>query len=176
MVMAEDSIGDFWSMAGPEVSWVHRQLRRLGVHPNDLEDVTQEVLFAVCRKWAHYDPSRALRPWRFAFVYREASAYRRKYEPEAGTPGIEPDEASEAMPADALIEQQQAKTLVLDAIASIDLDRRAVFIMVDIEGVPVPDVAGSLCIPLNTAYSRLRVAREEFAAAVRRLTAKLGRP
>jgi RNA polymerase sigma-70 factor (ECF subfamily) len=35
--------------------------------------------------------------------------------------------------------------------------------------VPIPEVALALEIPLNTAYSRLRLARNEFAIAAKRL-------
>jgi RNA polymerase sigma-70 factor (ECF subfamily) len=42
--------------------------------------------------------------------------------------------------------------------------------MMDIEGHSAPEVSEALGVPLNTVYSRLRVAREEFTAAVRRRT------
>lgn len=46
------------------------------------------------------------------------------------------------------------------ALEQLDEDSRAVFILVDLDGEPVTDVAASLEIPLNTAYSRLRRARQ----------------
>jgi RNA polymerase sigma-70 factor (ECF subfamily) len=58
---------------------------------------------------------------------------------------------------------------VLEALDAIDLDRRAVFVLYEIDGVTMDEIARSLGIPVNTAYSRLRVARGEFAAAVKRL-------
>jgi len=58
---------------------------------------------------------------------------------------------------------------VLRALQEVDLEQRAVLILADIDEQPIPLVAESLGIPLNTAYSRLRVARLRFAAAVRRL-------
>jgi len=44
-----------------------------------------------------------------------------------------------------------------------------VFVLHEIDGEPIPAVAEALAIPVNTAYSRLRVAREEFSASVKRL-------
>jgi RNA polymerase sigma-70 factor (ECF subfamily) len=38
--------------------------------------------------------------------------------------------------------------------------------------VPVGEIAEALAIPLNTAYSRLRLAREELAAAVETIAAR----
>jgi RNA polymerase sigma-70 factor (ECF subfamily) len=60
--------------------------------------------------------------------------------------------------------------MVLKALESIKLDRRTVFVMVELNGHSVPEVAEALALPLNTAYSRLRLARREFVAAVRRLS------
>lgn len=48
--------------------------------------------------------------------------------------------------------------------------RRAVFILHELDEEPMPAVAETLGIPLNTGYSRLRVARDEFTTALRRLT------
>jgi RNA polymerase sigma-70 factor (ECF subfamily) len=36
----------------------------------------------------------------------------------------------------------------------------------------VPQIAAALAIPVPTAYSRLRLAREDVAAAIKRLRAK----
>ena len=41
--------------------------------------------------------------------------------------------------------------------------------MHDIDGHVMPDIAAALGVPLNTAYSRLRLARADFAAAVQRV-------
>jgi RNA polymerase sigma-70 factor (ECF subfamily) len=41
--------------------------------------------------------------------------------------------------------------------------------MHDLDEVGMPEVAETLGIPLNTGYSRLRLARKELAEAVRRL-------
>ena len=55
------------------------------------------------------------------------------------------------------------------AMNEIPLDRRAVFVMHELEGQGIPEVAEALQVPLNTAYSRLRLARRDFAVAVEKL-------
>ena len=59
---------------------------------------------------------------------------------------------------------------------SVELDCRAVMVMHELEGHSVPHIAEVLGIPLNTAYSRLRLARAEFAKAVARLRPSGGQP
>jgi RNA polymerase sigma-70 factor (ECF subfamily) len=60
------------------------------------------------------------------------------------------------------------------ALAQLGLDQRAVFVMHEMEGWSMPEVAGALSIPLNTGYSRLRLAREQVKEAVTRLRAQGG--
>jgi RNA polymerase sigma-70 factor (ECF subfamily) len=152
--------------------YVWNSLRRLGVPASDLEDLTHDVFLQVQRHLSDYDRSRPLRPWLFGFAFRLASqhrrrAYRRREVPAAGESerAVDP----RARPDERLVIEEDRR-LVLEALEAIDLDRRAVFVLYEIDEVPMSDIARALGIPVNTAYSRLRVARGEFAAAVKRLT------
>lgn len=156
--------------------YVWNTLRRFGAHPSDLEDLTHDVFLQVHRHLAEYNPEQPIRPWLFGFAYRVASQDRRRAhrrretygDPDAAThPGPPPDEQAAA---------DDDRTLVVEALESIDLERRAVFVLYEIDGVAMAEIAASLGVPVNTAYSRLRVARGEFAAAVKRLRARRGRP
>jgi RNA polymerase sigma-70 factor (ECF subfamily) len=152
-------------------SYVWNTLRRFGVSPPDLEDGTQDVFIQVARHLGDYDRARPVRPWLFGFAFRVASQYRRRAHRRYETSGSShPREAVDPGPLpDARIAAAQDRQLVLDALEAIDLDRRAVFVLHEIDGVSVDEIARALGIPVNTAYSRLRVARSEFAAAVKRL-------
>ncbi|MBL8717472.1 MAG: sigma-70 family RNA polymerase sigma factor [Myxococcales bacterium] len=164
---------DFRVLFERECSYVVASLRRLGVQERDLEDVAHEVFVAIHRQLDKYDPARPLRPWIFAFAYRFASDYRRlarhRRERIEDTVGEEVDEAEGP---EARIDAARARALVIQALDALDLDKRAVMVMHEIDGVPIPEVATALGIPLNTAYSRLRLAREQFAQAARRLQAR----
>lgn len=59
--------------------------------------------------------------------------------------------------------------MIIAALGAIQEGRRAVFVLYELDGVPMDGIARTMSIPVNTAYSRLRVAREEFRAAVTRL-------
>lgn len=150
--------------------FVANTLRRFGVSPADLSDQLQEVFMVVHGLRHDYDPSRPLRPWLFGITYRVAARYRQKKGRQIVADSELDDTAEDPGPlADVSMESKEAQALVLEALERIDLSRRAVFIMADIDGEAIPDIATALQIPLNTAYSRLRLAREEFARAVRRL-------
>jgi RNA polymerase sigma-70 factor (ECF subfamily) len=164
---------DFRAVFDAEFGYVWTSLRRLGVPPRDLEDVTHDVFFEVHRNLYRYDPSRPLRPWLFAFAFRFASDYRRlarhRVEVQEDHPGTSPDPA-----ADEVIAARELRAVIATALESIDLARRGVFILHELDDRPMAEIAETLGIPLNTAYSRLRVAREEFTATFRQL--QRGRP
>jgi RNA polymerase sigma-70 factor, ECF subfamily len=67
-----------------------------------------------------------------------------------------------------LLEQKQNTERVHAAIQKIPEERRAVFILAELDEVAMPEIATALGIPVNTAYSKLRLAREDFRAAITR--------
>jgi RNA polymerase sigma-70 factor (ECF subfamily) len=150
-----------------ELDYVYRTLRRLGTAASEVDDLAQEVFLALRRCWTTYDPDRPLRPFLFGISFRIAAAHERKRRREVAFGIVEVGDAGPG-PDDALV-SKQARALVLAALERIPLPRRAVLVMHDIDDVPVSEVALALEIPLFTVYSRLRKARRELEAAIRRM-------
>jgi RNA polymerase sigma-70 factor, ECF subfamily len=59
-----------------------------------------------------------------------------------------------------------ARQMVSRGLEALNLDKRVVLIMHDLEQIPAPEIALELGVPVNTVYSRLRLARESFKAAI----------
>jgi RNA polymerase sigma-70 factor (ECF subfamily) len=165
----------FARMFEAEFGYVWGSIRRLGVSLRDAEDVTHDVFLQVYRKWDAYDSKRPPRPWLFGFAFRAASEYRR-----AGRRREVLEEVPDAPTQDAALDDALARRSEVDmverALAGLDFDKRAVLVAYELEEHPMKEIAEALDIPLNTAYSRLRLAREEFAAHVMRLRARRGDP
>ncbi len=162
---------DFRTLFELEVGYVMRTLRRLSVAPADVEDLAHDVFLAVHQRLHTYDPSRPLKPWLFGFAFRVASHYRRKAGRElalAHAEGV--SDAAEAP--DALLEKERRRRLVLASLDEIELSRRAVFVLHELDGVTCDEIARTLEIPIGTTYSRLRLARQDFSAAMNRLRAR----
>jgi RNA polymerase sigma-70 factor (ECF subfamily) len=153
--------------------YVWNTLRRLGVAEGDLEDLTHDVFVQVQRHFGEYDAARPARPWLFGFAFRIASQdrrrARRRFEVQREAEAVDP-----SAPPDEQLAARRDRQLVVEALGHVPAERRAVFVLYEIDGVSMDEVARTLGIPLNTAYSRLRVARGEFAAAVRRLRPRRG--
>ena len=73
-------------------------------------------------------------------------------------------------PQAAAVARKQALDLLDRALGSIDMGRRAVLVLHEIEQMTAPEIARTLELPLNTVYSRLRVARVELDAELARLS------
>lgn len=153
-----------------EFAFVVRSLRRLGVAPGDLEDLTHDVFMTAFRRRDTFDPSRPIRPWLFGIAFRLSADFKRLVRHSRETP-LDPGEESPdgGQAPDEAAALAQDRQLVLVALSRIELARRAVLIMHDIEELPVPQIAEALDIPPGTAYSRLRAARIDFGEAVRAL-------
>ena len=162
---------DFRTMFELEMAYVMRTLRRLSVAPGDVEDLAHEVFIAAHAQLDRYDTSRPLKPWLFGFAFRIASHYRRKARRE--TPLVDTDALTAPTDApDALLEKERKRQVVLDALDSIELSRRAVFVLHELDGFTCQEIAKSQDIPIGTVYSRLRLAREDFSAAIHRAQAR----
>jgi RNA polymerase sigma-70 factor (ECF subfamily) len=98
-----------------------------------------------------------------------ASDYRRRARHHLERLEAEVEGSDPARGADEQMEQHQERALVTAALSAIDIDRAAVVVLHDIDGLSVPEIVDVLGVPLNTLYSRLRIGRKEFADAVRRL-------
>jgi len=160
-----------------ESSYVYNTLRRLGVREADLPDLTHDVFVVLYRGLDDYDASLPARPWLFAAAFRVASDHRRRARVQREVLAVDDLKAvDEAPPVDQQIAAHQDRALVIAALDDLDLDKRAVFVMHDLDGHTIPEISRVLSIPLNTAYSRLRLAREQFRESVQRLRRRRGEP
>jgi len=153
--------------------YVWNALRRLGVAHTELEDLTHDTFVAVFRQWHAYDSTRPLRPWLFGFALRVASDHRRRARHRFEVSDDLLEAADDTPGAVELLLQKEREALAQQALQSVELSRRAVFILHELDGVPVPEIAQVLGIPLGTASSRLRLARQDFAASVKRLCSRM---
>lgn len=152
-------------------AFVWRCLRGHGVQPADVDDLAQEVFMVVYRRLDDMELERDARPWLYGILKfvlnnhrrgnRRTRARHRAFEHE---PIHVPEEG--ATPA-SVLQARQAAEQVSAILHQLEPTRREVLMLVELEELPVPEVARALGIPLNTAYSRLRLARNDFKAVLR---------
>lgn len=149
-----------------EAPFVWRALRRLGVREADIEDVCQEVFVVVHRKLGDFEGRSSLRTWIYGICARTASDYRRsarvRHEVVTDAPPDAPDSARQHD----VLALREARAKLDRILDRLDDDKRAVFVLYEIEELTMNEVAEALGCPLQTAYSRLHAARKIVEAGV----------
>ena len=151
--------------------YVWRCLRSLGVHAAQLDDAMQDVFIVVQRRLDDFDGGVAIGTWLYAIALRVARKYRERARRDPLPSEHAPESGELALSADgeAALVRNERLELARAALATLDDDKREVFVLAQIEQMSAPEVAELLGIPVNTVYSRLRAARQAFSGAVERL-------
>jgi RNA polymerase sigma-70 factor, ECF subfamily len=150
------------------IAFVWRCLRAWGVSAQALDDAAQDVFFVACRRYSEFRGESTLKTWLYAIVRNVALNYRRGHR--RGQNLIEVDarlSSDEPGPLEQL-QDREAADFVQTFIDKLDDKKRDVFILALMEQMTIPEVAASLDIPLNTAYTRLRSVRSDLQRALTR--------
>jgi RNA polymerase sigma-70 factor (ECF subfamily) len=160
-----------------QTDFVWRVLRRLGLPPDAAEDAAQQVFIVASRRLDEIKPEAEQ-----AFLFRTAvhiasrtrRAFVRRREDLAEDPAASLVDAGPST--EELIDRKRARTLLEDALERMDIDTRSVFILFELEEKTTAEIAEMLDVPMGTVASRLRRARAEFEAFIKRSHAQsLGR-
>jgi RNA polymerase sigma-70 factor (ECF subfamily) len=149
--------------------FVFRVLRRLGVREADIDDALQEVFLVAYRRADTFEARSSWRTWLYGIAVRVAAAFRRKAHVRRETMESAPEQTDPRAGAEAELVQRQLLAHLDLALAELDDDKRAAFVLYEVEGMTMAEVAEALGCPLQTAYSRYRVASERVATKLRRV-------
>ena len=136
-------------------------MRARAVPEGELDDLVHDAFVAIFARMGDRDPSLSMSTWVVGVARNVAFSHRRSYarrrnapQPDAPLADPEPDEA---------LARRRAWGMLEDFLRSLDATQREVFVLADVMGMRIPEVAGIVDAPLNTLYSRLRIARRRFS-------------
>jgi RNA polymerase sigma-70 factor, ECF subfamily len=156
-------------------AFVANFLHRLGVGPGEVDDLVQEVFLVAHRRGGFIEDGRA-RPttWLAEISIRVASVARRSRRRSREHPDHEAvaDARSREVDPARAAETTEALDRVQSALDSLDAERRAIFILFELEGEPCQAIADAFQIPIGTVYSRLHKARKQFKEAHARIAGR----
>ncbi len=131
--------------------FVFRVASQLGVARGQTEDIVHEVFLVVARRLGDYD-GRSMRSWLYGITRRVVAHYHRSASRARRIEGVllltrERDPEERAVVGEAI-------EFVESFVGELQDDQRVVFVLAELEGVPIPEIAAATGVNLNTVYSR----------------------
>jgi len=150
-------------------AFVWRALRHLGVPADQLEDVSQEVLIIICRNLAAFRGESAITTWIYGICRNVAADVRRRQARSREQPYERPPELSTGEAQTAQLQRSELLTHLNKALQALPEATRMVFVLFEIECLPMNEVAAATGCTASTAYSRLYAAREQVRRGLLRV-------
>jgi RNA polymerase sigma-70 factor (ECF subfamily) len=146
--------------------FVWRALLALGVGDGDVADASQQVFLVLHRKLGQLEPGCSPRTFMYGICLRVAADYRkRKRRRHEHLVADLPEVACRPTQEDRAWQQQSLQRLRV-ALDELDPGQREVFVLYEIEELPMVEVARAVGRSLQTAYWRLYAARKTVATAL----------
>ena len=130
--------------------------------------MTHDLFIAVQRRLPELDQARPVRPWLFGFAYRMASDYRRSGRVQREVLDEVQEVPDPSPAADEQLSQREAHAVILAALDELTLDARAVFVMHDLDGSSMPEIAEALGARREHVVLAPAAGAARFTDAVRR--------
>jgi RNA polymerase sigma-70 factor (ECF subfamily) len=145
--------------------FVWATLQRMGVRDADLHDQLQEVFIVVHRRLGDFEGRSALTTWLFGICLRVVAGYRRKLARRKEStveslPELQ-DDADSGDP-EGTASRNEARHRLAQVLDAMDVDKRVVLVMFEVEDLSCEEIARTIGIPVGTVYSRLHAARAQF--------------
>ena len=155
-----------------QFAFVWRLLRRIGVPESDADDAAQQVFIAASRRIGDIRAG-SERAFLFSTALHIGSRARRSRVRKREDLGVELGEhVDPAPPLEELVDRRRARELLDSLLAEMPLELEVVFVLYEIEQLTTTEIAEVVGVPVGTVASRLRRAREDFAARIARIEAR----
>ncbi|MCH9688367.1 MAG: RNA polymerase sigma factor [Deltaproteobacteria bacterium] len=147
------------------------------VDPDTSADLTQAVFVTLCEQGAKFREVHSIRAYLLGIARWKLVAHFRRGQ--GTTHDLTPfDEAFVPAPeAQSLTSQWLAKergSVVVEALRQLPLDHQIILELKDYEGLTGREIAEVFGVPPGTVATRVRRARQDLAAAVRRVSGSMG--
>jgi len=176
LASAAGSWADFDALYREHFRFVWRVIRRLGLEGAGADDAAQEVFLVVHRRLHDFEQRSSTKTWLYGIVRRVVADSRRTLRRKSAltSVGCGPLDLdgipSEAHGPEASAEHAERVRLLHRLLGELEEDKREVFVLAELEGLTLAEIAEALDANVNTLASRLRAARREFELALDRAT------
>lgn len=162
---------DFEALYDSTADLVFRVLGNMGVREDELDDALQDVFLVAHRRLDSFRGEARPSTWVTGIAVKVAHDYRRRRARKPSEP-LEPhaEMLEEPSPGpDAHLMRHDGLRAVQGFLSQLSPTLVEVFVLSELEQQSGPEIAEALAVPLNTIYSRLRLARGQFERFVEKL-------
>jgi RNA polymerase sigma-70 factor (ECF subfamily) len=166
---------DFEETYRRHVGFVWRTLRAMGVQQDAVEDATHEVFVVVHRRWADWDRRSRMTTWLYGIcrgVARNVRRGRQRADRKLQAVQHAPSDSGTFVDPGRGVDRAEAAQLLAAFLGELDVHKRRVFVLCEVEGLSAAEAARCLRENPNTVATRLRRARKQFDAFVDDLNAR----
>ena len=175
----ERTVASAWSVRDVYLQhgdFIWRCLQQLGIWEVDLDDCLQEVLLVVHRRLDSYDPDRAkVTTWLFGICLRIAKRHRRRAASRRETCVAKPAEQTSNETPEQQLVRRQAQQQLMRLLDRMTPEKRATFVLFELEGMQADQIAELMGVPVGTVHSRLHGARKQFVRDLARQQSRIRR-
>ncbi|HYJ11387.1 MAG TPA: sigma-70 family RNA polymerase sigma factor [Polyangiaceae bacterium] len=160
--------------ASESFDFIWRSLRRLGVRPDAaVDDAVQRVFEIAARKTNDLQAGMERAFLLKTAVLVAAEERRRQQQTTERVASAEPgDLESPGLDPERALAARRERQLLDELLDELPEKLRTVFVLFELEGLTSAEIANLLSVPVGTAASRLRLARQHFQDGARRLRAR----
>jgi RNA polymerase sigma-70 factor, ECF subfamily len=149
-------------------AYLHRVIHRLTGSSDVAEDVVQEVFILAHNRRAELEDRQGIRTWLYRAAVNHVRHRRRSFSRYQGLMGRfeqhVTDGERDAGPDESASRTERGR-MVHECVATLSDKLREVFVLYELEELEGTDIAQILELPINTVWSRLRLARAAFREA-----------
>lgn len=165
MELRAQSAVDVGRLFDEHAPYLCRVVHRLTGSAEAAEDVVQEVFLLAYNRRDELEDRTGIRTWLYRVAVNHVRHRRRSFaryrglldrykaEPVTADNGESPDES---------VERQQRGVLIHACVQQLSDKQREVFVLYELEELEGAEIASILDLPVNTVWSRLRLARQAF--------------
>jgi RNA polymerase sigma-70 factor, ECF subfamily len=165
LLAEEEAVLDFGDLFRSHAPYAWRLLRRLGVAESDAKDVCQDVFVIVHGKLDLIPSAASARAFVYGVSVRAASDYRRLARVRRERLTDDVPEGPDPFSHDASLDGRRAAAFLREGLSRMAGSKREVFVLYELEELPMTEIVEIVGCPLQTAYSRLHAARLEVKQA-----------
>jgi RNA polymerase sigma-70 factor, ECF subfamily len=148
---------------------VYRVIYRLMGSSDYIDDAVQQTFIEIYKSLPGFESKSKFSTWIYRIAVNVSIQFLRKRRPHEKAPSIDPDDIESTFSSTKEQDSKETIKIINLALKAIDLKKRTVVVLHDVEGRTMEEISEIIGIPVGTVKSRLFHGREELKRKLEKL-------